>query len=61
MCESFSVDFVSIQTKCHEMNLTVPDKAGDVICLAMQRGLDALRQPVEARARIVELEASVAV
>lgn len=56
---SHCVDISIIHTRCHELNLAVFDKAGDLGWLAFQ-GPDALQTPGEARTRVAALKASKA-
>lgn len=54
---SLPVDFTAIKTLCSDFTLAVPEKACNVLGLAL-RGLDALQETEEATKRVAALGAS---
>lgn len=57
VCTSLPVDFTTIPTRCRDLGLAVPDKAGSVFGLEIQR-LDALQELSGIRTRVARPEAS---
>lgn len=58
MCASLCVSFTAIQTRFCKLNLSFPNKAGDVFRLALEV-LDALQEYEEARTWIAPVEVTV--